>query len=93
MAAGEGMTFRVRVQPRASRNQVVGFQGDDLKVRLTAPPVDGEANKALVAFLAEFFAVKKGDVAILSGETGRTKLIRIAGLTEAAWKTRLQAIQ
>lgn len=89
MGKAEGVTLRVRVQPRASQNAVVGRIGDELKVRLTAPPVDGEANKALIAFLADYFGVKKADVEILSGETARGKLVRIAGLTPEGLDARL----
>jgi uncharacterized protein len=67
----------VRVQPRASQNEFAGIHAGALKVRLTSPPVDGQANTALIAFLAEAFGVTKRQVSLLKGETGRTKQLRI----------------
>ena len=74
--------MRVQVQPRARCDAFAGLHGDAVKIRLTAPPVDGKANAALIAFLADAFGVPKRQVTLLSGETGRTKLIRIALPTE-----------
>jgi uncharacterized protein len=76
--------FSVRVQPRASRSEVVGVHGDALKVRLSAPPVDGAANAALLEFLAEVFAVGRRDVRILAGEASRSKIVEIERITERA---------
>ncbi len=75
-----GIRFEVRVQPRSSRNQIIGEQEGALKIKLTAPPVDGEANPALVAFLSQLFGVAKRDVQILKGETSRHKSVSIQGL-------------
>ena len=69
--------FKVKVVPRASRNEVVGMHGDCLKVKLCAPPVDGAANAALREVLAEHFHVKPSAIHILSGETARIKLIGV----------------
>jgi uncharacterized protein (TIGR00251 family) len=74
--------FSVRVQPRASTTELAGFYGDALKIRLAAPPVDGAANEALVIFLAKIFSVARRDVTILAGESARSKLIEIRGITE-----------
>jgi hypothetical protein len=76
----QGAQFSLRVQPRASRNGFAGLIGDAVKLAVTAPPVDGKANQAVIAYLAEFFRIPKSSVAILSGETGRNKLIAIRGL-------------
>ncbi len=76
--------FSVRVQPRASKNEIAGIHGDALKVRLSAPPVDGAANEALVKFLAEIFAVARRDVRILAGESSRSKIVEIEGITARA---------
>jgi hypothetical protein len=73
------VVLEVLVQPRASRTRPVGEHGGRLKIQLAAPPVDGEANRALVEFLAEVLGVRKGDVSIERGETGRRKTIRVAG--------------
>jgi uncharacterized protein len=72
----------VRVQPRASTNGIAGIHGNSLKVRLTAPPVEGAANEALVNFLADTFAVPRRAIKILAGESSRSKIVEIEGVTE-----------
>lgn len=81
--AGGGVTLEVLVQPRASRTRVVGEHDGRLKIQLAAPPVDGEANAALVEFLAGEIGVRRSDVVIERGETGRRKTVRIAGVDAA----------
>jgi uncharacterized protein (TIGR00251 family) len=78
-----GAVLDVLVQPRASRTRVVGEHDGRLKVQLAAPPVDGEANAALVGFLADALSVRRADVSIVRGDTGRRKTVRIAGVTAA----------
>jgi hypothetical protein len=82
-AAG-GAVLELLVQPRASRTRVVGEHDGRLKIQLAAPPVDGEANAALLAFLAGALRVKRGDLALLAGETGRRKRVRVSGVGAAA---------
>ena len=84
-----GAVLEILVQPRASRTRAVGEHGGRLKIQLAAPPVDGEANAALVAFLADALGVRKADVALLAGETGRRKRVRVAGISAAQAETRL----
>lgn len=72
--------FRVRVQPRASRSEIVGLHGDALKVRLSAPPVEGAANAALVELLADALAVSRASVRIVGGATSRSKLVEVDGV-------------
>ena len=79
--AEAGVAFAVRVVPRASRNEIVGVHGDALKVRLTAPPVEGRANEALIAFLAQRLGVRKSQVEIVAGATSRHKVICVSGLS------------
>ena len=79
----DGAVLELLVQPRASRTRVVGEHDGRLKIQLAAPPVDGEANAALIAFLAGALRVKRGDVALLAGETGRRKRVRIGGVSAA----------
>jgi uncharacterized protein (TIGR00251 family) len=79
-----GVVLEVLVQPRASRTRVVGVHDGRLKVQLAAPPVDGEANAALVEFLADALGARRSDVAIERGDTGRRKTVRVAGVTAAA---------
>ncbi|QUJ67032.1 YggU family protein [Photobacterium sp. GJ3] len=71
------LVIRFYVQPKASRDQLVGTHGDEIKIAITAPPVDGKANSHLIKFLAKQFKVAKSQVTIEKGETGRHKQIRI----------------
>lgn len=82
------MKLAIHVQPRASRNAVVGWHGDALKVALTAAPVEGAANAALIAFLAETFGLKRSQVSLLRGDSSRHKLVELAA-DEAAIAARL----
>lgn len=74
---GSDLVFDVHVQPRASRDEISGMLGDKLKVRITAPPVDGKANQHLVQFFAKLFRVSKSSVILVTGETSREKRFRI----------------
>jgi uncharacterized protein len=85
----EAVSFAVRVQPRASRNAVVGEIGDAVKIALTAPPVDGKANEACIEFLAKLLGVARSSVTIAAGETGRNKVIRVAGMKASQVRERL----
>ena len=78
----ERLRITVRVQPRARTNEVVGRHGDALKVRLSAPPVDGAANDALVELLAGTFGIPGRDVTILAGAGSRTKVVQLEGISE-----------
>ena len=77
-----GATISVRIQPRASKNSISRMEGGSFKIRLTAPPVDGAANEALIGYLAKALAVSKSSVEIVSGHTAREKRIRIIGVSE-----------
>ena len=79
----QGAQFALRVQPRASRNAIAGVMGDAVKLAITAPPVDGKANQAVIEFLSDLFRVAKSSIVILSGESGRNKLIAVRGLSAA----------
>lgn len=83
------MKIAVHVQPRASRNAVVGWKDGSLKVALTAPPVDGAANAALVELLAEALGLKKREIAVTAGLASRRKTVEITPADEAALKERL----
>ncbi len=87
--SAKGVTFSVKVHPRARKNAITGAVGDSLKLALTAPPVEGRANQAVIEFFAELFAIPRSSVTIASGETSRNKLVRIAGLTKVAVEARL----
>ena len=75
-----GVRFAVHVQPRASQNEVAGAHGDAIKVRLSAVPVDGAANEALVTFLATYFAVPVRSVRVISGAHSRAKVVEVDGI-------------
>ena len=77
----EGVTFAVKVHPRAKKNAITGELGDALKVSLTAPPVEGRANEACIEFFAELLRVPRSSVTIASGQSSRNKVIRVAGVT------------
>jgi uncharacterized protein len=79
--ADGGVTLSVRVTPRASRNQIVGVEGGALKIKLTAPPVEGAANAALIQVIAEWLGVRKSVVSIRSGDQTRQKLVRVEGVS------------
>jgi len=73
----EGVIFKATIQPRGSRNEIVGLRGDALKIRLTAPPVGGAANKMCIEFLAKSLKVRKSDVEIIRGQRSRTKQVLV----------------
>ena len=72
-----GLKFNIYVQPRSSRNQVVGLHGDALKVKIAAPPVEGAANKMCIAVLAKALNVPKSAIEIVSGQASRTKRVQV----------------
>ena len=81
LAAGT-VIFAVRVQPRASKDEIVGEMADAIKIRLQAPAVEGRANEALIEFLAELLKTPKAAVRILNGERSRIKRVEIRGVTK-----------
>jgi uncharacterized protein (TIGR00251 family) len=84
-----GVSFAVKVQPRARRNAVAGGVGEALKVQVTAPPEDGRANEAVVELLAETLGIKRRQVKILTGTTSREKVVRVSGMSRGELATRL----
>jgi uncharacterized protein (TIGR00251 family) len=88
--ADGGSTLRVRVRPRASREQIEGEREGALVVRLTAPPVEGEANAALARLLAKATGLAPSSVKMLRGATGREKLLKFEGLAAAELRRRLE---
>lgn len=73
----QDLVFKVHIQPRSAANQIAGVREDAVKIRLTAPPVDGEANRACIKFLAKQLNVAKSDLEIISGAGSRSKKIRV----------------
>lgn len=77
----DGVFLSVKVQPRASRNEIGGLHGNELKIAVTAPPVDSAANQAVVEFLAESLGLQRRAVTLVRGQTSRHKVLRLDGLT------------
>ena len=81
------MIFKVYLQPRSSTNEIVGPYRDGIKIKVTAPPVEGKANEALMRFLAKEFGVSLSDVEILKGHHSREKILKISGKIEGkGWR-------
>lgn len=74
---GKDLTLSCHLQPKAAKDEIVGLHGDSLKIRITAPPINGRANAHLIRFLAKTFGITKRDITILSGELGRQKQIKV----------------
>lgn len=78
------MLLTLHIQPGAKKTEVVGRHGDALKIRLASPPVDGKANDALVAFLAKTLGVARAQVALVAGQSSRSKRVAIGGISASA---------
>jgi hypothetical protein len=88
-----GVVVRIHVQPRAANNGFVGIHGGAVKLRITAPPVDGKANDLVIAILAKLFQVPKAAVSLVSGQQSRQKRFRVAGIgLESALKLLAAAV-
>ncbi|HBY04341.1 MAG TPA: hypothetical protein DEH07_07345, partial [Desulfotomaculum sp.] len=83
---GNDLIVKVYIQPRSAKNELAGYFQDALKIRLTAAPVEGEANEACRVFLAEKLGISKSRVKIISGLTNRHKQVKILGLTDSQFK-------
>ncbi len=86
------MILSVRVIPRASTSAIAGRRGDAILIRLSAPPVEGAANEALIALLSRTLAVPRRSISIVSGQKSRDKRVAIDGLSDAEVAARLSAI-
>ncbi|MBI2412017.1 MAG: YggU family protein [Deltaproteobacteria bacterium] len=88
----KGVFIRVRLQPRSSKNAVEGVQENSLKIKLTAPPVEGEANRALIEFLSDILRIRKSALSIDSGTKSREKRVRVEGLAVKEIVERLSGV-
>jgi uncharacterized protein len=86
-----GISFAVKVHPRAHKDAITGVIGDALKLALTAPPVDGKANQAVIEFFADLFAISRSSITIASGETSRNKVIHVSGISAEQVRQKLQS--
>jgi hypothetical protein len=84
-----GVTFAVKVHPRAGKNAITGELGNALKVSLTPPPVDGRANEACIDFFAKLLKVPRTSVTIASGQTSRRKVVSVSGLSAEEIRSRI----
>jgi hypothetical protein len=89
----EGLVLKIFVLPRSSKNMLAGRHGDALKIKLTAPPVEGAANKLCITFLARHLGLPKSSLEIVSGHTGRTKLILVRPRNEKADDASIQDLK
>jgi hypothetical protein len=87
--SGCGVTFAVKIHPRAKRNAITGELGDALKVSLTRPPVEGRANGACIEFFAKLLKVPRSSVTIASGHASRQKVIRVGGISAEEVRKRI----
>ena len=88
---GNGVVLTLHVQPGAKRSDIAGLHGEALKIRLAAPPVDGKANEALIAFIAERLGIPKSRVELVAGPASRAKRVRVSGLTIESAREKLGA--
>jgi uncharacterized protein len=88
-SADSGAILVIRVQPRSSENALVGWSGDTVKLRVTAPPVEGAANTACLSVLSKLLDVPFTHLSLVKGEHSRNKVVRILGLTEEQVQARL----
>ncbi len=82
----DGVTFQIRVVPRASRTELIGVEGGNVKMRVASPPVEGRANDEVVKFLAHYLNVSPARVSLLSGARSRLKTVSVRGVTPAEIK-------
>ena len=87
-----GIILSVKVQPRARKNAISGAVGDALKLALTAPPVEGKANQAVIDFLADFFEIPRSSITIASGKTSRLKVVHVSGTNTEHLYRRLREV-
>ena len=85
--------LKVQVHPNAKRNEILGFKDGVLKVKICAPPVEGKANRALIDFLSRFLGIRKSDIIIEKGETGRRKTMLIERITRLQMEERLNNLE
>ncbi|MBC7076104.1 MAG: YggU family protein [Syntrophomonadaceae bacterium] len=78
----DGIKLEVKVQPRSSKNQIIGEYEGALKIKLTAAPVEGEANQALIKFLADLLSIPKRNVVLVKGESSRNKTVIVKGINK-----------
>ncbi|MEK2644098.1 DUF167 domain-containing protein [Bdellovibrio sp. BCCA] len=85
-----GVRLHLFIQPKSSKNEVVGPHNGELKIKITAPPIDGRANEGLIEFLSDYFDIPKRSVVLVKGDTGRHKTVDLLGVEESRAKELLK---
>jgi len=89
---GNDIIIKVKIVPGSSKNKIIGVYNDSLKITITAPPVEGKANKKCIAYLAKYFNVAKSKIEIISGQTSKNKLIKICDISQKEFLDKLEEI-
>ena len=89
---GNDIIIKVKIVPGSSKNKIIGAYNDALKITITAPPVEGKANKKCIAYLAKYFDVAKSKIEIISGQSNRNKLIKIYDINQKGFLGKLEKI-
>jgi hypothetical protein len=89
---GNDIIIRVKIVPGSSKNKIIGVYKDSLKITITAPPVEGKANKKCIAYLAKYFNVAKSKIEIISGLASKNKLIRIYDISQKEFLEKIEKI-
>ncbi|GAG12410.1 unnamed protein product [marine sediment metagenome] len=89
---GNDIIVKVKIVPGSSKNKIIGVYNDSLKITITAPPVEGKANKKCIAYLAKYFDVAKSKIEIISGQTSKNKLIKIYDISKKEFLDKIDKI-
>ena len=89
---GNDIIVKVKIVPGSSKNKIIGVYNDSLKIAITAPPVEGKANKKCIAYLAKYFEVAKSKIEIISGQTSKNKLIKIYDISQKEFLEKIEKI-
>jgi len=90
--SGNDIIIKVKIVPGSSKNKIIGIYNDSLKITITAPPVEGKANKKCIAYLAKYFNVAKSKIEIISGQTSKNKFIKIYDISQKEFLGKLEKI-
>jgi len=89
---GNDIKIKVKIVPGSSKNKIIGAYNNALKISIAAPPVEGKANKKCIAYLAKYFDVAKSKIEIISGQTGKNKLIKIYDISQEEFLDKIKKI-
>ncbi|MBA3063724.1 YggU family protein [bacterium] len=89
---GNDIVIKVKIVPGSSKNKILGVHNDAIKITITAPPIEGKANKKCIAYLAKYFDVAKSKIEIISGQTSKNKLIKIYDISQKEFLDKIEKI-